>query len=492
MAVDPFPSPQNSNVNAFNWWRQLNRYQWLVLTVAALGWLFDTMDQQLFVVARTPAMNTLLTDAIATNSASEGMSEDDLAKEQVRLKKERVTAFGTYATTVFMLGWATGGLIFGMFGDRLGRVRTIMITVTIYSLFTGLSALSTGWFDFMFYRFITGLGVGGEFAAGVSLVAEVMPAAVRPYALGLLQALSAVGNTMAAGISLILQPSAIYAGWEGWRWLFVIGVLPALLVVFILRNVKEPDSWKRAKAAADAGNDPVAKQLGDMRQLFINPLLRFHTIIGVLLAMTGVIALWGIGFWTPELIRNNVLRDVPAQDKDYYASIALLLQNMAAFFGIYGFSVIAGSMGRRPAFLISFLLGAASVVLVFGFMTRIDQIYWMVPILGFCTLMVFGGFAIYFPELYPTRLRSTGTSFCYNIARYLAAFFPFILGTLTLQLVDPSRGEGAGLASFTWLSSMGSVDNAFRYAVLFVALIYIVGIITVLFAPETKDKPLPE
>src|ERR1051325_3374425 len=189
-----------STVGAVPWYRELNRYHWFVLVVAALGWLFDTMDQQLFNLARVPAMKSLLKPG------------DDVA------------LYGGYSTAVFLIGWATGGLTFGVLGDRIGRAKTMMWTILIYSVCTGLSALSVGFWDFAFYRFITGLGVGGEFAVGVSLVAEVMPHRARPHALGLLQALSAVGNVTAALISMALgrlEESGSIG--SAWRWMFVIG-----------------------------------------------------------------------------------------------------------------------------------------------------------------------------------------------------------------------------------------------------------------------------
>src|SRR5271156_1869090 len=143
------------------WWRLLNRYHWFVFVVATLGWMFDTMDQQLFNIARTPAIRKLQPDSVALYSG--------------------------YATSIFLIGWGTGGLIFGVLGDLIGRARSMVLTILLYSAFTGLSALSFGFWDFALYRFLTGLGVGGEFAAGVTLVAEVMPASARAHALGLLQ-----------------------------------------------------------------------------------------------------------------------------------------------------------------------------------------------------------------------------------------------------------------------------------------------------------------
>jgi MFS family permease len=446
------------------WWRELNRYQWFVFLIAALGWMFDTMDQQLFVLARTPALTELL---------QEGQS---------------VNKYGGYATAIFIVGWATGGLVFGWMSDRWGRARTMMLTILTYSVFTGLSALSRSWLDFAFYRFITGMAVGGEFAAGVSLVAEVMPARARPYALGMLQALSAVGNVTAAVISIMLPPQLEVQGVAGWRAMFLVGILPALLVVFIFRWLKEPESWLEARKSQSV------QSMGDIRDLFREGRWRHHTLVGVSLATAGVMGLWGIGFWTPELIRNNVLASLPKEEQDWYASRALLLQNLGGFFGVYAFTWMTGWAGRRAAFGVSYVAALVATVLVFGFMTQPAQIWWMIPLLGFCGLMVFGGFAIYFPELYPTRLRATGTGFCYNVARYLAAAGPFLLGTLADMFTAPAgtaRAEGK-LSDLTWLSSMGSVDNAFRYAALTVASIYILGLLALPFAPETRGKPLPQ
>ena len=176
------PSPDDPSL-PFNgpWYKELNRYHWFVLIIAALGWLFDTMDQQIFNLARVPAMKELLPHEPGESPA-----------------KELMNFYGPLATSIFMIGWATGGLIFGVLGDRIGRAKVMMWTILIYSVCTGLSAFSVGFWDFAFYRFLTGLGVGGEFAVGVSLVAEVMPNRARPFALGLLQALSAVGNVSAA------------------------------------------------------------------------------------------------------------------------------------------------------------------------------------------------------------------------------------------------------------------------------------------------------
>lgn len=448
------------------WYSEMNRYHWWVLIVAVLGWLFDTMDQTLFRLSRSFAIKDLL---------GAGASNAD------------VINVGGIATAIFLVGWATGGLIFGVLGDRLGRVRTMSITIALYSAFTGLSALSTNWVDYSFYRFLTGVGVGGEFAAGVALVSEALPHRARPIALGILQALSAVGNLMGAGVSYLLLPRHAALAmpawfslsgqpwtWElsGWRLVMLAGILPALMVFVVLRRLEEPESWKLAKARALAGGD-LAEELGSLRELFGDPRWRKNVLIGVTLAMSGVVAVWGVSFWTTELLKQEVIPHMSENDKSRYVSIQDFLQQTGSFFGILAYTWMATTFGRKPAFLISFVVAWGWASYVFYSFTTLSQMYWMIPLLGFFQMTVFGGFAIYFPELFPTRLRSTGTGFCYNVGRYIAALGPFTLGQLTVLY------KGMEFAA------------PLRYAALTVLTVNIFGLVAAYFAPETKGKELP-
>src|SRR5262245_25420461 len=209
--------------------RDLNRHQWFIFFVAATAWLADCMDQQLFNLARV----TAITDLIGGDP-----KVPEVARE--------ITRFATWSTSIFLIGWACGGLVFGMFGDRLGRVRTLTLTILLYSIFTGLSALSVTPWDFFAYRFLTGLGVGGVFAAAVALLAETMPPAARPYTLGLMQAFSAFGNCTAAGLFIVLGLLELNGHLDAlkpltaWRIMFLIGIVPAVLVIFIQRRLEEP------------------------------------------------------------------------------------------------------------------------------------------------------------------------------------------------------------------------------------------------------------
>lgn len=486
------------------WYQLLNRYHWFVLIVAALGWLFDCLDQQLFILARPQAMADLLRH----------ITEPDSFKFWTQ-------TFGDIATSVFIAGWATGGLIFGMLGDRIGRARTMLITILMYSVCTGLSALSVTVYDFAFYRFLTGLGVGGEFAVGVALVAEVMPSRARTYTLALLQALSAFGNISAAFINLGLG----LAEGEGlvtspWRWMFVIGALPALLALFIRRRLKEPERWQQA-----SHQGATAKQLGSYAELFSHPKWRKHALLGLVLACSGVIGLWAVGFYTPDLIRQvqtkpltiavyereiaaaksagdtsrvSLLEQIFSRWKDgqeaetsvelaevkktldgeikrtltanqSYTSIAI---NVGAFLGMFSFGAIAQRIGRKPTFAIALLSAFVSTVFVFYTLQHLWQIFVIVPIMGFCQLSLFGGYAVYFPELFPTYLRSTGTSFCYNVGRFVAAFGPLV----KIGLNYAFRNSAEPL----------------RYAGMTMCVVFLVGLIVLPFLPETKGKPLPE
>ncbi|MBN1909006.1 MAG: MFS transporter [Pirellulales bacterium] len=574
------------------WYHELTGYHWFVLVVCTLAWLFDCGDQQIFALARKPAMGTLL-----------GVDKTNPI----------VDTYGGFATMIMLIGWATGGIIFGIMGDRVGRAKTMVWTILCYSIFTGLSGFSQTPWDFLLFRFLTGLGVGGQFAVGVSLVAEVMPERARAPALGLLQAFSAAGNVGAAlmvmGIGVIENQGYI-ASDTSWRWMFAIGVIPALLAVVVMSRLKEPERWQ--KAVAEDGTKH--QKAGSISELFGTPRWRKNVIVGMLLASAGVIGLWGIGFFSFDLNRSVfrkkeeqkcrdagdaqldqqflhrlvhdpeavgkvvVRREIKVEDSDepkivyepalkpqsfisldpenrdprilfeaivaltedgkpvtvdsvvgaldterkdawkaqtaeerarrkaylevkantketptieseikridarykdingevtFWASITSMMFNIGAFFGVYVFSRVTQRIGRRPTFIIFFALAFFATVTAFLYMDKPSEVFWMVPLMGFFQLSVFGGYAIYFPELFPTRLRSTGVSFCYNIARFVSALGPAALGLLTSTV-------------------FADQPEPMRYAGVTMSTIFLFGIIVVFFAPETKDQPLPE
>jgi MFS family permease len=430
------------------WHREMTRAHWFVLVVASLGWLFDTMDQQLFTLARRPAIVDLLGGPAVASTRP-------------------VAEYAGYATMVFMMGWASGGLLFGILGDRIGRVKTMIFTILCYSLFTGLSAFSVGLWDFAFYRFITGLGVGGQFAVGVALVAETVTDRARPFALGWLQASSTWGNMLAGligmGLGGLEQSGAIDSAW---RLMFIVGALPAFLSILVMRRLEEPEKWRQSARAGTSR--------GSVRELFSDPRWRRHAIVGMLLAFSGVVGLWGIGFFAVDLLRSVLDKTtLSAGEKTFWTSVSLLLQNAGGFVGIYAFTRVTHHIGRRKTFAITFLLAMVITAFTFWQLQDFSDIFWMVPLMGASQLALFGGYAIYLPELFPTRLRATGTSFCYNVGRFVAAVGPLALGLLTSRVFADQA-------------------EPMRYAGITMCVVFLVGLATLPFAPETRGKPLPE
>jgi MFS family permease len=279
----------------------LKPYQWFVFIVCCLAWDLDCLDQQLFVLARNPALTTLMGGASAD------------VKE--------VNKYGGYATAVFMIGWAIGGIGFGILGDRLGRVKTLTMTIGLYALFTGLSAFSTSQWDFMAYRLLTGLGVGGAFAAAVVLLAESVPDAPRPYLLGLFQASSVIGNCSAALISMYLgklQGEGFFKDYlwlTPWRVMFLIGILPGLLLVVVQFSLREPEKWLKMREEELKGAKPApwSAFFGTLIAMLSTAPWSRRAVFGLLLTSAGVIGLWGIGFFAPELTTTALTKTLEAE-----------------------------------------------------------------------------------------------------------------------------------------------------------------------------------
>ncbi len=425
--------------------------------MASLAWLFDCLDQQIFNLARDGAMEDLLAD------------------------KTRATVLAPYTTSVFLVGWAVGGLIFGALGDRFGRARMLTISILLYSVSTGLNSFSVGFADFCLYRFITGLGVGGVFGLAVALVADSVPDHTRPPALGLLQALSTWGNVAAGfigmGIGLLAAAGAMPFNLKPWQALFLVGALPALLCVPVMYRLKEPEKWVRARAE---GLQRGIK-FGSYGVLLRHPRWRKNAWLGLVACSAGIIGLWGIGNFHPKLVGaivegelavRHLTADALASEKAFWRAAGLLLQNVGGFFGMLTMAKLAQVKGRRIALGTSLLCSFLTTALVFAFLRHTWQMYWMLPLMGFGQLGAFGVYAVYLPELFPTSLRSTGTSFCYNVGRVVTATAPITLSAITARL--------------------GGNVEAFRTAGLCVSLILPLGLIALPFLPETKDQPLPD
>jgi len=448
MQVTTHPTP---------WWRLLNRHHWLVFAVASLAWLFDCLDQQVFNLSRDGAVEDLLGD------------------------KSKAIELAAYTTSFFLTGWAIGGLIFGSLGDRFGRARILTVSLLIYSVCTGLSSFASSYFGFCGCVFFTGLGVGGVFGLSVALVADSVPDQSRAPALGMLQSLSSWGNIaaglMGMSIGLLAANSLLPLGLKAWQTMFLAGAIPAFLCVFILARLREPEKWMAARAAGVK----AGVKFGSYFSLLKHPTWSKHAWLGLILCSSGIVGLWGIGNFHPKIVRSIIESHLAADHlspaalaskKAYWSSLGLLLQNIGGFFGMLSLAKFAQVKGRRPAFVVALLLSFVCTQMVFRYLRDIDQIFWMLPLMGFGQYAVFGVYAIYLPELFPTSLRSTGTSFCYNFGRLVAATAPFTIGRIT--------------------KSLGGNIEGFRTAGLWVSLVLLLGIFVLPFLPETKGRPLPE
>jgi MFS family permease len=420
-------------------WRGVTRYQWLVLVVAWLGWVFDSMDSTIYALVLHPALHDLL-------------GRGSMAPTQ-----EQIGWYGGIIFSIFLIGWAVGGVGFGILADRLGRTRTLIITIVVYAAFTGLAAASQTWWQLAIFRFLTALGIGGEWAAGASLVAEVWPAERRARAAGLLQSAWAVGFFFAALVNLALKDF-------GWRTVFLVGIVPALVALLVRYAVKEPERWVRTRreSASLGGAWPSLAEL-------FEPALRRDTLVGSALAFVAVFGLWGATNWVPTLIRTLPdLKLLTAAEQSAWTSYATMALNAGALAGYLAFGPLADAFGRLPVF--GFMCLGSLVMLPTAFLTPHAALHvlLLLPLLGFFNNGIFSGFPIYLPELYPTRIRATGAGFCFNAGRVLASGAPFLTGVLVSTLGGFGRAASA------------------------VALIYLAGLAVLPFARETRGQPLPE
>jgi MFS family permease len=411
------------------------------LFIAWLGWVFDSMDSTIYALVLQPALQELL-----KNQSPAGVSQ------------QAIGFYGGIIFSIFLIGWALGGIAFGVLADRIGRTRVLIWTILIYAVFTGMAALSQSWWQLALFRFITALGIGGEWAAGAALVAEVWPESKRAKAAGLLQSAWAAGFFLAALISLVLRE-------KGWRPIFLVGVGPALVALLVRIWIKEPDRWVRVSRLESTATGTSWVKLAE---LFTPPHLR-STLVGSGLAFVAVFGLWGATNWTPTLVRS--LPDLAHHDSAaaYTAvSYAIMLLNAGALAGYLSFGPLAERFGRRPTFALMCL--GSFVMLPVTFLTprSFREVLVLLPVLGFFNNGIFTGFAIYLPELFPTVIRATGAGFCFNAGRILASAGPFVTGYLV-----------------TRLGSFGRAASG-------VALIYLVGLFILLFARETRGRPLPD
>lgn len=414
------------------WYSNVTRYQWLVLLVASLGWVFDAFEGQLFNLTRGPMLSEIL--GVASDSPD-------------------VKEWGDVFLGIFLAGGTLGGLLFGSLGDKIGRKPVMVITILFYSVFSGLTYFATDLWHVGVLRFLVAMGVGGEWAVAAALVAEIFPKHARTHAGGIFHATGVLGTWIATLTSMGVQ--------NEWRIAYLIGIVPAILTLWVRSSVKEPDSWHEAK---DSG-----KAMGSFAELFGDARWRKRALLGMALAAVGLGTFWGVCVATQDLTREFLLKlGYEKGDAEQKAKFAYgIIQVLGAGAGQLSFGPICARWGRKPTFA---LMHIASFVLILA-VCFLPQAYWQVlvllPLFGFASLSIHSGYAIYFPELFPNHLRATGASFCFNAGRLLAAPILIYSGKIKAAMPLPQ-------------------------AIALLGCLFLVGILVLAFLPETKDQDLPE
>lgn len=409
--------------------RDISATQWKSGLAAWLGWFFDGLDLHLYTIVATPFVAQLLA---------------------MDLKSDIVRERSSWIQASFLVGWALGGGLFGRVGDRLGRSRALMLTILTYAMFTGLSFFATEWWHLLVFRFLAALGVGGEWAVGASILTETWPTSWRHWLAAVLQSGVNLGVMLAmlAGyvlLTLLQLPD---------RSVFLVGVLPALLVLWIRSAVPEPSEWKLAMVRAD-----------DHRPRFIELFqlpLRKVTIPALVVCASALTAHWAFMFWFPQQLRNLAdVADWSDVEKNRLVIVGITLVMLASIGGNFLASAIASRIGYRVAVATMCLAYFAAMALAYSAPRGHTEMYVWLLAIGVCQ-GVFALFTMYLPPLFPPLLRTTGAGFCFNIGRIAAAFGTIFSGRF---------GEAGD----------------YRVALFYASFLFLVGAAFALLLPELQN-----
>ncbi len=375
---------------------ELSAAQWKSGVAAWLGWLFDGLDMHLYTLIAMPFVALLL---------------------HVEKSDKSVTFYSSWIQAAFMFGWAIGGGLFGRIGDRLGRSRALVLTILTYALFTGAGFFAQTWWHLLIFRFLSALGIGGEWAVGAALLAETWPRSWRYWLAAVLQSAVNIGILLAGvvGIAMSGLPE---------RCVFLAGLAPALIVLWIRRAVPETDDWHAAKQAA-AGMQP---RLVD---LFRGPTLR-TTLLTTAVCACSLTAHWAFMFWYAQHLRQlPEVRELASSAQTQVVSVALVVLMVSSIGGNFLAAAIAGRLGYKRTIALMALAYFLAMVFAYGAPRSLTALWCFFPIIGACSGF-FALFTMYLPPLFPTLLRTTGAGFSYNIGRIAAA-----VGTVVFGLLAP-------------------------------------------------------
>lgn len=417
--------------------------RWMALIAAFLGWMFDGMEMGIFPLVARPALQEM--------QAASGIVNEQF----VQLWMGRVTA-------LFLLGAAAGGLVFGWLGDRIGRVRAMSASILCYSLFTGLCYFATEPWHLGFFRFIAALGMGGEWSLGVALVMECWPENKRPLMAGLIGAAANLGYALIATLGIFYPIKS-----DSWRWVMLVGAVPALLTFFIRLFVPESERWR--ESVKKGPSQPL-------REIF-SPALFKATMLAIAFASIVLIGTWGsiqwLPLWADQMATSAVKSGSSLLSPEQASKAKAYTQFLSAIGAVVGCLVGAwfgGRFGRRNAYFL-LCLGSLGVCayLFRGVHSYGGEFLLMVFLAGGFTAAFYGWLPLYLPELFPTRVRATAQGLAFNFGRVLAALGVWQMGEL-----------------------MSFFDHSYARAGATITLVYIVGMAIIWLAPETKDRPLPD
>ncbi len=429
--VVPEPSASELAAQEVTRLRDLSPQQWKSGIAAWLGWLFDGLDMHLYVLVATPFVAELLG----------GIDQKD----------PTVGYYGSWIQAAFLIGWALGGGFFGRIADRMGRSRALMLTILTYALFTGLSFFAQTWWQLLIFRFLAALGIGGEWAVGASLLSETWPKRWRPWMAAVLQTGVNLG-VMLAGLAIYLLAAAPN------RTVFLVGVLPAFLVLWIRRAVPEPEEWHAAKQSAAAADHAEPGFL----ELFRGSVRR-TTVLTVLVCALSLTAHWAFLFWYLQHLRNlPEVNDWSDIEKSQLVSKMVWLVTLSSIAGNFFAAWLARWLKYRGAIVLLCITYFLAMFATYC-MPLTHESLWIGYIAIGISQGIFALFTMYLPPLFPTLLRTTGAGFCYNIGRIAA---------------------GLGTVFFGLFSKVGD----YRLALLYAGFLFLPAAGIALLLPDTPEE----
>lgn len=422
------------------WAEGISLYHWMVFIGCWLGGIFDGMDSTLMSVVMPIALANLT-----------GTTD-----------KAVLGPIASYVGCLFLLGWMAGGVLFGMIGDRLGRVKSMIFSILLYALFTGLAGFAQNWPQLAICRFLTGLGIGGELVSISTFLAEVWPARSRAIAIGVLITSYQAGVFIAGGINTLIQD---------WRTVFFIGALPAVLVIFLRLALRESEQWVAAKARHER------ETTSHWRRMFAREHAR-SLLAGSLIFGGLLIGYWASLSWIPFWIQDIL----PGGGQGNERGIATMYQGVAAVVGCCLAGVFSDWLGRRTTILFSYLgCFAASALLFLTNSAFSTTIYWESALLGFFIGLAQAVMYIYLPELFPTLIRASATGFCLNAGRLVTALSVFFVGDVVQWIMKEQLGE----------TLFGQPQmSAYATAAFLFSLAYLIAVAAAFIGAETKGRAL--